>query len=365
MSPAGSANENGDNASPKRFKGNDHSSLPASILKEGPSDEEQSDERSERRKSRKSLGRRVSFAPTAHVRMFEIPEEKQQQRASGNNMYQMPDLSSQTGMLGFNLGTIPAAEETSMNSNESFDVSVRHSDPSDSLQSSEGSFAADTAQVDAQALSASEVAGGNHESEYGNILDDDDDGDDDDDDDDIEDEDGDDDAVTMELTGTVDMGAIENDDGSDDSDEPGNYAAAEDLANELTNPNTRTVDAESFLNMLMQSGSSAEQQTSLLDNIMSQFGQGQLLVGADSTAHSALDAEVTRVGTMAADDEQDTTIHMNAAAEAADESDDSDDAASNENDDAVTMELTGIVPRQHEGDDDEDDNGSENSAGER
>ncbi|KAJ1849618.1 hypothetical protein LPJ70_000363 [Coemansia sp. RSA 2708] len=161
------------------------------------------------------------------------------------------------------------------------------------------------------------------------------------------------------------MGAIENDDGSDDSDEPGNYAAAEDLANELTNPNTRTVDAESFLNMLMQSGSSAEQQTSLLDNIMSQFGQGQLLVGADSTAHSALDAEVTRVGTMAADDEQDTTIHMNAAAEAADESDDSDDAASNENDDAVTMELTGIVPRQHEGDDDEDDNGSENSAGER
>ncbi|KAJ2303810.1 hypothetical protein IWW52_006716, partial [Coemansia sp. RSA 2704] len=56
---------------------------------------------------------------------------------------------------------------------------------------------------------------------------------------------------------------------------------------------------------------------------------------------------------------------MNAAAEAADESDDSDDAASNENDDAVTMELTGIVPRQHEGDDDEDDNGSENSAGER
>ncbi|KAJ1868055.1 hypothetical protein LPJ78_000552 [Coemansia sp. RSA 989] len=291
------------NGSPKRFKSDVN----------GPVTDEVPDEHSNRRKSRKSLGRRVSFAPTAHVRMFEIPEERQRS-AHGNNMYELPDLSSgQANALGFNLGTISAAEETSMNSNESFDVSVRHSDPSDSLQSSGGSFAvADDEQNAFSGMPAN------------NIIDDEDD------DDDLEDVEGDDDAVTMELTGTVDMGAINN--GDDDDEGEGEDEDAENIANHTGQ--TPTVDAESFLNMLMQGGGSSgpniEQQTSLLDNIISQFG-------SDNTVHGTEDPSDIH-------NEQDTTLHVDAPVDTNNESAESDDEG--DHDDAVTMELTGIVPRQ-------------------
>ncbi|KAJ2769757.1 hypothetical protein IWQ57_002968 [Coemansia nantahalensis] len=262
----------------------------------------------------------------------------------------MPDISSQTGMLGFNLGIMPPVEETSMASNESFDVSVRHSDPSESLQSSEASFSADAGQVQS----------------YANIIDNDDDDDDDDNDDELDEVDGDDDAVTMELTGTVDLGAVHNDDDDDvDEDEDGNegpdVVAGADLSMAASNDGvsaTDSADAVSFFNMLMQS-SAADQQTSLLDNIMSQFGQAQLPANTDNTTHSATDADYTRVAMPAddADEEQDATIHHDAAdiavSEAAGTSDYAGDGASseededvgNDNDDAVTMELTGIVAR--------------------
>ncbi|KAJ2825638.1 hypothetical protein IWW50_002758, partial [Coemansia erecta] len=365
----------------------DYSTLPASILKDGPSDEEQqqSDERSERRKSRKSLNRRVSFAPTAHVRMFEIPEEKQR-TALGNNMYEMPDLSSQTGMLGFNLGAMSTVEEASMTSNESFDVSVRHSDPSESLQSSGGSFAqaANTAEEGAGDFGV-QAQGGDGDQVFGNILDDEDE---DDEDDDLDDVDGDDDAVTMELTGTVDMGAIRSDDDDDDDDDDeddsdeGNMdsgahrePAPMGLTGDLTGQVAQTVDAQSFFNMLLQGNgnSSTEQSTSLLDNIISQFGQDQLFSGADTTAHSAVDAEVTRVGMAAGDDDQDTTVHMGASGGqmedsgdsdgSEEDSDDDDDDASNENEDAITMELTGIMPRRGSYSESADSNSSNGSNG--
>ncbi|KAJ2536462.1 hypothetical protein EV175_006805, partial [Coemansia sp. RSA 1933] len=126
--------------SPKRLKTNDQSALPVSILKDAPFMAAEVDESDDRRQSRKSLGRRVSFAPTAHVRMFETAEEKQAS-AQPTNKYVTPDLSSQTGMVGFNLGTLTTIDDTSMNSNESFDVSVRNSELSDSIHSNEGSFA--------------------------------------------------------------------------------------------------------------------------------------------------------------------------------------------------------------------------------
>ncbi|KAJ2467192.1 hypothetical protein EV174_006437, partial [Coemansia sp. RSA 2320] len=108
--------------SPKRLKTNDQSVLPVSILKDNDPVEVEEYSHDERRKSRKSLGRRVSFAPTAHVRMFEIPEEKQP-GFPGAGAYVMPDISSQTGMTGFSLGAISTIEESSMTSNDSFDVS--------------------------------------------------------------------------------------------------------------------------------------------------------------------------------------------------------------------------------------------------
>ncbi|KAJ2124066.1 hypothetical protein IW147_002002 [Coemansia sp. RSA 720] len=352
MSPSGSPSESGDSASPKRFKANDFSTLPASILKEDPSDEEISDDRSERRKSRKSIGRRVSFAPTAHVRMFEIPEEKQRD-AQGNNMYQTPDLSSQTGMLDFNLGPLSTVEETSMASNESFDVSVRHSDPSDSLHSSEGSFATPLDAADGRPVAKSLEDDQDGDQGYGNILDEDDD-------DDLDDIDADDDAVTMELTGTVDMGAIGNDDDSDtgrideeETDEPVPSNSADNMMGQAAH----TVDADIFLSMLMQSdvgdanssgSNTTDQQTSLLENIMSQLSQGQLFTGSDNTIYGSAEADITRVGITANNDDQDTTVRLSASAGTADESEASDysnDDASNENDDAVTMELTGIVSR--------------------
>ncbi|KAJ1777102.1 hypothetical protein LPJ54_002630, partial [Coemansia sp. RSA 1824] len=332
----------------------DFSTLPVSILKEGSSDEEISDDHSERRKSRKSLGRRVSFARTAHVRMFEIPEEKLRD-AQGNNMYQTPDLSSQTGMLDFNLGPLSSVEETSMASNESFDVSVRHSDPSDSLHSSEGSFATPLDAVDGRPVANSLEADRGGDQGYGNILDEDED----EDDDDLDDVDADDDAVTMELTGTVDMGVIEDDDDSDTgrTDEETGEPMPSNSADSLMGQAANTVDADIFLSMLMQNdagdansgvSNTTDQQTSLLENIMSQLSQGQLFTGADNTIYGSADADMTRVGILANNDDQDTTVRLSAPADTADESEASDysnDDVSNDNDDAITMELTGIVSR--------------------
>ncbi|KAJ2803739.1 hypothetical protein H4R20_002773, partial [Coemansia guatemalensis] len=327
--------------------------LPSSILKDEPFNEPEPADRSERRKSRKSVGRRVSFAPTAHVRMFEIPEEKQQ-AALGQNTFTMPDISSQTGVLGFNLGTISAAEETSMASNESFDVSVRHSDPSESLQDSENSFAAELG------ASSSDV-----DRNYANILGEDDD----DDDDDMEDVDADDDAVTMELTGTVDMGAIDDAEEERDDNSSGNYGSSSSGAIFETNAFGQAgvlvghgsgngtpvgnVDTESLLDMLMQN-STADQQTSLLDNIISQFGQAQQAGTADNTMHSYADTDITRVGPSVneMDDEQITVVNTgsvvraNVQSDADSDIDSSEDGAGDGNDDAITMELTGIVSRQ-------------------
>ncbi|KAJ2160571.1 hypothetical protein GGF46_002167 [Coemansia sp. RSA 552] len=320
-------------SSPKRFKANvrDQSALPASILKDEPQNEEEPADRTERRKSRKSLGRRVSFAPTAHVRMFEIPEEKKQSGA-GNNTFVMPDISSQAGMLGFDLGTLSSVDETSMTSNESFDVSVRHSDPSESLQSSESSFMAGGTSADGA---------------YAELLDDDDDDEDDD-------ADLDEDAVTMELTGTVDMGAISND-GDDDDEEEESDAGANSAAepNNAAPLSAQGTDTENFFSMLMQS-SAMDQQTSLLDNIISQFGQDQAPPSAtESTMHSTTETDITRVG-IPMDGDQDTTMFVSSTEVPPGDSDSSDgDGAENDNDDAVTMELTGLVPRAPDDDDDD------------
>ncbi|KAJ1939617.1 hypothetical protein GGF37_004325, partial [Kickxella alabastrina] len=126
-------NDNDNNSPSKRFKAelspmnnnnnNGQSSPPVSILKDGPISEIGiPDTTNDRRKSRKSVGRRVSFARTAHVRMFDIPEDKRLATPQGINTFTMPDISSQAGIVGFNLGAIPAIEEVSMTSNESFDV---------------------------------------------------------------------------------------------------------------------------------------------------------------------------------------------------------------------------------------------------
>ncbi|KAJ2077261.1 hypothetical protein H4R24_005235 [Coemansia sp. RSA 988] len=325
--------------------------LPSSILKDEPFNEPEPVDRSERRRSRKSVGRRVSFAPTAHVRMFEIPEEKQQ-TALGQNTFTMPDISSQTGVLGFNLGTISAAEETSMASNESFDVSVRHSDPSESLQDSEGSFAAELG-----------VRNGNVDRGYANILDEDDD-------DDLDDVDADDDAVTMELTGTMDMGAIDDaeeeeqgNNGIGNHNSNGSGAMYEqssfDLAGELVDHASGTttpignVDTESLLDMLMQT-STIDQQTSLLDNIISQFGRAQQAGTTDNTMHSHADTDITRVGPLVEDmeEEQNTVVNtgnivgVNRHSNADSDIESSEDGVGIDNEDAITMELTGIVSRQ-------------------
>ncbi|KAJ2784164.1 hypothetical protein H4R18_001291 [Coemansia javaensis] len=348
----------GDATSPKRFKANDGSRLPAGGLGEQPAEE------AEQRKPRKSLGRRVSFAPTARVRVFDVPEEKQR-AAQSSNTYVMPDISSQTGTVGFNLDIMPTVEDTSMASNESFDVSVRQSDMSESLQSSGGSFTADADHGRAGA-SVSPNPGG-QEQQYANILDNEDD-----DDDDIDDADGDDDAVTMELTGTVDMGAINNGeesdgDGGGDGDGDGSTGPAlADTAGEAQQHGA--VDAANFFDILMQSsraedGDEQRQHTSLLDNIISEYGHGDLgpqstaEAAADATMHTTTDGDFTRVGPMPVEepvDEQPTAVYA-AYPESADgggseageaEYSEQDEDVAHENDDAVTMELTGIVARR-------------------
>ncbi|KAJ2726121.1 hypothetical protein GGI07_000760 [Coemansia sp. Benny D115] len=356
-----SAKDNSDSTSgspSKRFKGSeDQSLLPTGILKDGPFIEEEPAESSDRRKSRKSIGRRVSFAPTAHVRMFEIPEDKQA-AMQGSNTFVMPDISSQTGMVGFNLGALSSIEEASMTSNESFDVSVRHSDPSESLQSSEGSFAAGTNQNNSTGLDAQPQS-------YTNMLEDDDS------DDDSDENDMDEDAVTMELTGTVDMGAI-NSYGADDSDEEHQEADAPLVSSNAHTGTmdgsvggglfTNEVDASSFLNMLLQ-GNATTQHTSLLDNIMQQFETTQHTTTVGEPTLVTTDLDITRVGTAGDDDadvEMENTFYVQqndaptgGAGFGMDQDnndngdDDDDDDVEDENDngydDAVTMDLTGVV----------------------
>ncbi|KAJ2568745.1 hypothetical protein IW140_003628 [Coemansia sp. RSA 1813] len=352
------------------------------------------DEPVDRRQSRKSLGRRVSFAPTAHVRMFEAADEKQA-NAQKANRYVMPDLSSQTGMVGFDLGTLTTIDDTSMNSNESFDVSVRNSELSDSVYSSEGSFAmnesgsfAGTNSANADTLikeiSPAGLPTSSQSQNYANVLDNGDD-----DDDSLDEDDGDDDAVTMELTGTVDMGAIENDDSDNERDATNSSNIAADSgvnaragSHETFNQTTSLSDlvaggtplvsgpnTEQILNALLQ-GSNTNQDTSLLDNIIFQFQssqqqQQQQTEESGGNGQNTMDLDFTRVEPSAdADDiyDMDTTIQPNvselvhtlsstdgqhASADAAAhpdyEMDDESSDDGNNNEDAVTMELTGVV----------------------
>ncbi|KAJ2745859.1 hypothetical protein GGI20_001805 [Coemansia sp. BCRC 34301] len=361
-------------ASPKRLKANDQSSLPVSILKDNVSSETEETDYTDRRKSRKSMGRRVSFAPTAHVRMFEIPEEKQP-GFQGSGAYVMPDISSQTGVAGFSLGSISTIEETSMASNDSFDVSVRHSDPSESAHSSENSFLTELQQ---ESATNSTVFGGatlpsSNGQSYINFLGSDDA--DDDDDDDLDENDGDDDAVTMELTGTVDMSVVGADSSDDDDNGEEDNGIAEDIAmsgsvfshaNDISShamPFAGTSDAESFLNMLLQ-GNATAQDTGLLDNILSQFESTQQLHTLNHTTQSAADADYTRVGiAMDEDDEtRDVTMHASLPEQTVanrlalfgqasappfghSDMDDEDDEEVDSHEDAVTMDLTGIFTR--------------------
>ncbi|KAJ1886539.1 hypothetical protein LPJ66_009584, partial [Kickxella alabastrina] len=388
-------NDNDNNSPSKRFKAelspinnnnnNGRSSPPVSILKDGPVPEiDIPDTTNDRRKSRKSIGRRVSFAPTAHVRMFDIPEDKRLATPQGINTFTMPDISSQTGIIGFNLGAIPAIEEVSMTSNESFDVSVRQSDPSDSTHSSDISF--NNAAQQQSANTASGAGSFNSNNSLANMLGDDDDDENSDvsDDNDLDD----DAAVTMELTGTVDMGAI-NDYGSEDDDDDDNVedgdVGAED--NRPTTGSTSNIssligappvfsgssDTDNFLNMLLQESSNA-QQTSLLENIMSQFNSTQnistLFNQAQTqnldhtqniTFQNTVDMDFTRVAATRDEnhgDEIENTIRVVDENDSHDDGEDNDDVVGDEDndddeesigyDDAVTMELTGIVGRESE-----------------
>ncbi|KAJ2026361.1 hypothetical protein IWW57_003062, partial [Coemansia sp. S610] len=327
---------------------------------------------SERRKSRKSIGRRVSFAPTAHVRMFDIPEEKQP-GFQGSAAYVMPDISSQTGVAGFSLGPISTIEETSMASNDSFDISVRHSDPSESANSSEGSFLAEIQQGNATSgmlIGVSSSAGPNAQSHI-RLLDSDgaDDDGDDDDDDDLDENDGEDDAVTMELTGTVNMGAYRSEDEGNIANGVGEFGSNnQDIgASSHVTPFVGASDAESFLNMLLQ-GNAATHDTSLLDNILSQYEATQPLHTLNNTAQSVADTDYTRVGiAMDVDDEmRDETMYASLPEQAAaegfalfgqgsappfgdenmdDDDDDDEEEGADGYDDAVTMDLTGVIAR--------------------
>ncbi|KAJ2541076.1 hypothetical protein EV175_006176, partial [Coemansia sp. RSA 1933] len=221
---------------------------------------------------------------------------------------------------------------------------------------------------------------------YANVLDDDDD-------DSLEDEDGDDDAVTMELTGTVDMGAIESDDSDNErnTERTGNSTAGSSgvvgrdgpyesfghttSLSELVAGGTPMVsgpNTEHILNALLQ-GSSTTQDTSLLDNIIFQFQSSQQqqqlqAEPSDGNTQNTTELDFTRVEPSAgADDiyDRDTTIQPDSmdvdpistnvsghggnagiAAEHHDyEMDDDSSDDDNNNEDAVTMELTGLVSR--------------------
>ncbi|ORX73196.1 hypothetical protein DL89DRAFT_89682 [Linderina pennispora] len=322
MNPSSDADAIDQGSTPKRLKTNDHKAVPASILMASPSEAHAEQKPptlspKDRRKGRKSLGRRVSFAPTAHVRMFEIQEEKQAQTPPAN-MFDIPDLSSQAGTGGFDLGGLSAIEETSMVSNESFDISVHQSDLTDSSLGDSSFLANLQAPVDNAA-------------QYQEVLSDDDE--------DLEDDDE--EAQTMELTGTFDMGAIQNgaDSPEEDVEEEDGVQSTHSLASGLA-----TTDVSSFLNMLLQgngtsatpAGALAAQEPSLLDNIISQFDTTQqisVLAGQGNIT----DSETTRVGIDEGSADEDT-IRVQPAGDSSDE--DIDDEG---DEGAVTMELTGIV----------------------
>ncbi|KAJ2692224.1 TP53 regulating kinase [Coemansia sp. RSA 1285] len=331
--------------------------------------------------------------------MFEAPDEKQV-NPQASNSYVMPDLSSQTGMVGFNLGALSTIDDTSMNSNGSFDVSVRNSDMSGSAYSSEGSFA--TSEADdhtnpnatsavpfVQAVFSAGHSGSAQQQNYANILDEDDDVDEDS----LDDDDGEDDAVTMELTGTVDMGAI--DDGDSDNDLgtsisiSGGGLNARDARHDqsvqssslsnLIASGTQLVsntNTEQILNALLQSNT-ASQDTSLLDNIILQFSQHpqsqshqqqqQQPESPNGNIQNTMELDYTRVDpSVGMEDiydrdttiQPDTTLSVRPAFSANDsrtgangaslpeyemDVDSSDD--DNINEDAITMELTGVVSR--------------------
>ncbi|KAJ2684552.1 hypothetical protein IWW39_004839 [Coemansia spiralis] len=290
----------------------------------------------------------------------------------------MPDISSQTGVAGFSLGPISTIEETSMASNDSFDISVRHSDPSESANSSEGSFLAEIQQGNATSgmlFGVSSSAGPNAQGHI-RLLDsdgadddgDDDDGDDDDDDD-LDENDGEDDAVTMELTGTVNMGAYRSEDEGHTANGVGEFGSNnQDIgASSHVAPFVGASDAESFLNMLLQ-GNAATHDTSLLDNILSQYETTQPLHTLNNTAQSVADTDYTRVGiAMDVDDEmRDVTMYASLPEQAVaegfalfgqgpappfgdenmdDDDDDDEEEGADGYDDAVTMDLTGVIAR--------------------
>ncbi|KAJ1932509.1 hypothetical protein GGF37_007030, partial [Kickxella alabastrina] len=278
-----------------------------------------------------------------------------------------------------------------MTSNESFDVSVRQSDPSDSTHSSDISFT--NAAQQQSANTASGAGSFNSNNSLANMLGDDDD-DDDENSDVSDDNDLDDDAaVTMELTGTVDMGAI-NDYGSedndeDDDDEDGDVGAEDNRPTTGPTSNISSLvgaqpvfsgssDTDNFLNMLLQESSNA-QQTSLLENIMSQFNSTQnisTLFNQEQTQsldhtqnltfQNTVDMDFTRVAAARDEnhgDEIENTIRVVDENDSHDNGEDNDDVVGDENDnnddddddeesigydDAVTMELTGIVGRESE-----------------
>ncbi|KAJ2490679.1 hypothetical protein IWW37_002966 [Coemansia sp. RSA 2050] len=307
--------------------------------------------------------------------MFDIPEEKQPS-LQGSTAYVMPDISSQTGVAGFSLGPISTIEETSMVSNDSFDISVHHSDPSESANSSEGSFLAELQQGNAASgmlFGVSNLTGPNARGHLrlldSDDADDDGDADDDyDDDSDLDENDGEDDAVTMELTGTVNMGAYRSGDESSIVHGTGELGHSnQDIGTSNHGmPFVGASDAESFLNMLLQ-GNTAAHDTSLLDNILSQYEPTQQLHTLNRTAQSVTDTDYTRVGiAMDVDDNEvrDVTMYASLSEQAVAngfalfgqgpappfddenmEDDDDEEEGGDGYEDAVTMDLTGIIAR--------------------
>ncbi|KAJ2792167.1 hypothetical protein GGI18_000612 [Coemansia linderi] len=241
-----------------------------------------------------------------------------------------------------------------MASNDSFDISVRHSDPSESANSSEGSFLAEIQQGNVTSgilFGVSSSAGPNAQSHI-RLLDSDDadDDGDDDDDDDLDENDGEDDAVTMELTGTVNMGAYRSEDEDNIANGVGEFGS-----------NNQDIGASSH-------GNAATHDTSLLDNILSQYETTQPLHTLNNTAQSVADTDYTRVGiAMDVDDEmRDETMYASLPEQAAaegfalfgqgsappfgdenmdDDDDDDEEEGADGYDDAVTMDLTGVIAR--------------------
>ncbi|KAJ1890478.1 hypothetical protein LPJ71_007933, partial [Coemansia sp. S17] len=266
--------------------------------------------------------------------------------------------------------------ETSMTSNDSFDVSVRHSDPSESTHSSDDSFLTENQRGRATTSMPSGLSNSPSTSTRGHIslldssdadADDDDEeedndesDDDDDDDEDIREENDGDEPVTMEITGIV-----STDDNDEDSSVGGIGGFGLTSQSNGTSSHGMSVvgssDADRFLDMLLQ-GSTATQDTSLLDTILSQFEPTQQLYTLNHTAQSAADTDYTRVGHAMDDDDEtrDVTMHDPLSEQAVaddfasfsqrsalsfgeDDGNDEVDDETGSHGDPVTMDLTGIV----------------------